>query len=140
MGGCLGIFFRHAFLVLLQGELDDLGQVQGTAVRGLGNLFTTTEAIGDEKCVPGGRADGGQQDALPTFDGDVVVVFLKAEGTSHPAATSVEYRVVEPELVEDSLLGSGAHDGFVMAVQVNDGLALQWRGGPSPLLPFKELA
>ena len=101
MGGCLGILFRHAFLVLLQGELDDLGQVQGTAVRGLGNLFTTTEAIGDEQRVPGCRAHSGQQDSLPTFDGDIVVVFLKAEGTGHPAAASVDDRVVEPGVADD---------------------------------------
>jgi hypothetical protein len=46
-GGCLGILFRHAFLVLLHRELDDLGQVQGAAVRGLGDLFATIEAIGE---------------------------------------------------------------------------------------------
>src|ERR1700730_5309973 len=46
-GGCPAILFRHAFLVLLHCELDDLGQVQGAAVRGLGDLFATTEAIGD---------------------------------------------------------------------------------------------
>ena len=43
-----GIVLRHPFLVLMQSELDDLGQVQGAAVRGLGDLFATAEAIGDD--------------------------------------------------------------------------------------------
>src|SRR5205807_9428893 len=48
-----------------QRHLDDLGQVQGLAVRHLGDLLAATEAIGDDQCVPGGRPHRRQQDALP---------------------------------------------------------------------------
>ncbi len=61
--GCPGILFHHALLVLLHRELDDLCQVQGAAVGGLGDLFATAEAIGDDQRVPGGPAYGRQQDA-----------------------------------------------------------------------------
>src|SRR5438128_2717988 len=112
----------------MHSELYDLGQVQSAAVRGLGDLFATTEAIGDDQRVLVSVAHGGQQDALTTFDGDIVVVFLKAESPGHATATGVEYRVVKPELLENCLLWHCTHDGFVMAMHLDNSFALElWK-------------
>ena len=105
----------------------------------MGDLFATAEAIGDDQRVLVGVADGGQQDALTTCDGDVVVGFLEAESPGHATATRVEYRVVEPKLLEDSLLWRCTHDGFVMAVHVDDSFALELWKLIVPRFPFKEL-
>ena len=97
------------------------------AARRLDDLLAAAEAIGDDQRVPGGRPHRRQQDALPTLDRDIVVVFLEAEGSGHAAAARVQDGDVQAQPREHGLLVRQPHNGFVVAVAVHHGLTRQLR-------------
>ena len=69
---------------------EDFGEVHGFGGGVLGDLFGAAEAVGDEDGVCGFVACGGEEDAVGEFLGEVVFVFLEAEGAGHAAAAGVE--------------------------------------------------
>ena len=52
----LGILGGHRLVVLTKGHLDDLGEVKGVAARFLSDLFTATEAVGNDQSFRAGNA------------------------------------------------------------------------------------
>src|SRR5580765_533977 len=53
------------------------------------------------------------------------MLLLEPEGAGHPATAWVEQFIFEAEALENLFLAIHAHDGFVMAMSVNDGVALE---------------
>jgi hypothetical protein len=63
----------------VQGHLEDLRQVQGLAVSGLGNLFATAKAVRNDEGILISLADGREQLMLANGQRYVVVAGLKAK-------------------------------------------------------------
>ena len=53
------------------------------------------------------------------------MVFLKPEGAGHAATASVEQFIIQAETLQNLLFAFHAHNGFVMAMPMNDGAAFQ---------------
>ena len=53
------------------------------------NLFSATKAIGNDQGFRSRLPNGGKQDALPDGLRKSVLLFFKAEGTGHAAATRI---------------------------------------------------
>ena len=113
---------------IVHGHLEDLRQVQGLAVGGLGNLLAATKAVRDDERLLVSLAHGREQLMLAYGQRHVVVAGLKAKGTGHTAAPGVEHLIVETEPGEHLGFSVHAHDGLAMAVSVHDRLALQLWG------------
>src|SRR4029077_7740970 len=79
------------------------------------------------------------QDALADAHRDVVVLRLKAERAGHPAASRIEMIEIESELAEHGFLRLELHDCLVMAMALDDRLALQVRHPESIAFALNEL-
>src|SRR5882672_2133398 len=110
------------------------------ARRTLGNLFAATEAVGDDQPVGRSLADGWHQFEFADGDGDVVFIGFEAEGASHAATAGGGTLEVDAEAAEDGLFGGHLHEGFVMAVAVEERFALEVRQWETPRVGFEELA
>ena len=69
-------------------------------------------------------ADGGEEFEFADGLGDFVFVMFEAEGTGHAAASGSGGLEVDAEAVEERFFGSHFHDGFVMAVAVEESFAV----------------
>src|SRR5215470_2491326 len=125
---CLGIVTRRPMGAVVQGHLENLRQMQGLAVSGLGDLSAAAKAIRYDERLLVGLAYGWEQCMLANGQRHIVVAGLKAKRTSHAATPGVEHLIVETKLGEPLGLRVHAHDGLVMAVAVHDRLALQLWG------------
>ncbi len=110
-----------------QGHLQDFGQVQGVTVGFLGDLFAATEAVGNDEPVGRRLPDGGKKFQFADGARDFVLLFLKTKSASHAAASGRGRGEVDAHAAEDGFLGSHLHDGFVMAVAVNQRFAGELR-------------
>ena len=86
----LGIVTRWSMRAAVQGHLENLRQVQGLAVSGLGNLFATAKAVRNDEGLLSNLAHGREQLMLANGQRHIIVTGLKAKGTSHTAAPRVE--------------------------------------------------
>jgi hypothetical protein len=109
----------------LERHLQDLGQMQGLAARALGDLFAATEAVGNDQPVCGGSADGRHKLKFADGDGDIVFVGFETERASHAAASGGWALEVDAEAAQDGLFGSHLHQGFLVAVAVEERLAIE---------------
>ena len=109
----------------LERHLEDFGQVQGVAIRALGDLFAATETIGDDEPVCGSVADGRQEFEFADGDGDVVFVGFEAEGAGHAATSRSRAGEVDAQAAQDGLLGGHLHNGFLVAVAVQERFAME---------------
>jgi hypothetical protein len=74
----------------------------------------------------GGRlADGGEKFEFADGFRDVVFVFFEAEGASHAAASGSGAVEVDADAAQDGFFGGHLHDGFVMAVAVDEALRFE---------------
>jgi hypothetical protein len=101
--------------------------MQRLAIGALSDLFAATEAVGDDQPVRRSFADGGKKFEFADCDRNVVFLSLEAELASHAAATGGGALEVDAEAAQDGLLGRHLHDGFVMAVAVEECLAVELR-------------
>ena len=88
----------------------------------LRDLFRATKPVRDDEGVGGGRADGGQQDAVAEGLRDFVLIGFKAEGPGHAAAARVEKRDLRAGATQQCDFVSHSEGGSVMAVTVEDDL------------------
>ena len=92
----------------------------------LGDLLAATEAGGNDQGVFGCLAHGGEEHLLADRDRHVVALpLLEAEGAGHTAAAGVEHLQIEPEIAQHLHRVVHVEDRFLMAVAVEQGLALQ---------------
>jgi hypothetical protein len=101
--------------------------VEGVAGGALGDLLAAAESVGDDEPVGGGTADGREKFEFADGLGDVVVVVLEAEGSGHAAASGSWGLEVDADAVEERFFGGHLHDGFVVAVSVEEGFAGELR-------------
>jgi hypothetical protein len=111
------------------GRGDDFGEVDGAAAGVLRDLLAATEPVSDEDGLRGGGADGGQQYAFAEGLGDCEFVVFEAERASHAAAAGVEQIDVGTGAAEEGELVGHFHEGFVMAVALDDDFAAGMLGG-----------
>jgi hypothetical protein len=112
-----------------QRHLQDLGQMQRVAICTLSDLFAAAEAIGDYEPVSRGFADGGEKFEFADRDRNLIFLGLETKRAGHPAATGGGALEVDAQAAQDGLLGSHLHDGFVMAVAVEERLTVELRQG-----------
>jgi hypothetical protein len=103
--------------------------MEGVARGVLTDLLAATEAVGYEDGLRIGLAYGGQEDAIGEDLRDFELFALEAERASHAAAAGVEMVDVGSGAAEEVELGVDLHDGFVVAVGVDDELLSRerWR-------------
>ena len=108
-----------------QRHLQHFGQMQGVTRRALGDLFAATEAVGYDQPIGRGVADSGEKFEFADGDRDAVLLSLEAEGAGHAAAAGSWTLEVDPNAVKKSLLGSHLHQGFLVAVSVEQCFAIE---------------
>src|SRR5580692_9514797 len=101
--------------------------MEGAAVGHLGDLLAAAEAIGDDQPVGGGAANGGEEFEFADGGGNFVFVALEAERSGHAAASGRGGLEVDAEAAQKRFLGGHLHDGFVMAVAVEQRFAVELR-------------
>src|ERR1051326_707264 len=116
-----------ASVVLMETDLNHLGQMKSLPVTLLCNLLAATEAICQDHGRGRGVADRRQEFALPDRDGDIVFVSLKSERTRHAAATRSEQFMIETQFFHDRALGLKFEQRLVMAVALHHRLAFNPR-------------
>src|ERR1700721_2549086 len=90
---------------MIEGHLQDLGEVERVTAGALGNLLAATESVGDNEPVGGRTAAGGGE--LEVADGgrDVVFFVLETEGAGHAAASGSWSREVDADAAQERLFG-----------------------------------
>ncbi len=99
--------------------------MQGTTGGTLGDLFAATETVGEDQPVVGSLADGGKKFHLADGDGEVVLFGFEAERAGHAAAPGGRSLEVNAEAAQDGLFGRHFHQGFVMAVSMEECFAIE---------------
>ena len=99
--------------------------MKGATGRALGDLFAATEAVGDDEPVGRGLADGGEQFDFADGNGHVIFIRLEAEGAGHAAAAGSRAVEVDAEAAQDGLFRRHLHQRLVMAVAVENSLAIK---------------
>ena len=114
--------------------------MEGAAVGHLGDLLAAAEAIGDDQPVGGGAANGGEEFEFADGLGDFVFVVFEAEGAGHAAASGGGGLEGDAEAAQEGFFGGHLHDGFVVAVAVEQGFAVELgqRGGGVIQFLFQE--
>ncbi|MDQ6878435.1 MAG: hypothetical protein M3082_12245, partial [Candidatus Dormibacteraeota bacterium] len=103
--------------------------MQRAALGSLADLLLATEAVGDNERVGFGLAHCWQQRALATGERDIAMLAaLEAEGTGHAAAAWLRHVEVKAHLFQQRGLILHTHDRFVVAVTVDQRLAMKRRG------------
>src|ERR1700721_2265015 len=96
----------------------------------LRDLLAATESV----------ADDGEKFECANGRGDIVLVVLEAEGSGHAAASRSGSLEVDADAAQQRLFGGHLHDGLVMAVTVEQSLAIELREGRIAGVVFQELA
>jgi hypothetical protein len=95
----------------------------------LRDLLAAAEAVGDEDGFGRGGADGGEENPFAERLGDDEFFALEAERAGHAAATGVEEFDFGAGAAEDRDFVGHLHDGFVMAVTLEDDFSADKLGG-----------
>ena len=114
--------------------------MESVAVGALRDLFPATEAIGDNKSLGRSFANGWQQFQLSNLLRKLVLLLLKAKRSSHPTASRGGRVEVEPHAGKDCLFVRHFHDGFVVAVPVDERFSAKLRHDEVLRLLFQEFA
>src|SRR5690348_6639469 len=101
--------------------------MQRVSFRVLTNLFSATEAVGDDDFLVAGVPHCRQQHSFGTCLRDLVLCRLKTKWTGHAAAARIEHRCFHANALEHLFLGLGFEDRFMMAMRLRNGLALELR-------------
>src|SRR5580700_3725840 len=94
-------------------------------VRALGDLLAAAESVGDDQPVGRGMADGGKEFQFTDRDGNIVLIGFKAEGTRHAAAAGSWSVELDPDPAQNGFFCGHLHQGFVMAVTVQERFAVE---------------
>ena len=76
--------------------MHDLRQMQSRPMGCLPDLLTAAKAVGNDQGVFGGIANGGKQHPLPAGNRTFIMMFLKAKGACHAAASRIENLKIQP--------------------------------------------
>src|ERR1700719_2226183 len=106
----------------------------------LRDLLATTESVGDDEPVGGRVANSREKFEFANGRGDFVLVVLEAEGSGHATASRSRSLEVDADAAQEPLFGGHLHDGLVMAVSVEQRLALELREGRVAGVVFQKLA
>ena len=106
----------------------------------MGDLFAATETVGNDEPVGWRLADGGKKFEFADGDGDFVLIWFKTEGAGHAAATGSRSVEVDADAAQDGLFGGHLHQGFVMAVAVEDRFAIELGQRDMRGVSFEEFA
>src|ERR1700688_2970243 len=106
----------------------------------LRDLLAATESVGNDQPVGGRFANSGEKLEFANGRGDFVLVVLEAERAGHAAASRSRSLEVDAHAAQERLFGGHLHDGLVMAVSVEQSLALELRKGRVSGVVFQELA
>src|SRR5438270_1840243 len=101
--------------------------MERVAIRALGNLLAAAEPVGDDERLRGSLPNCGKQFQFANRDRHLVLLFFKPERTRHSAAPRSRRGKIYAHLPQDRLFIVHLHNGFVMAMSMNDGLRLQTR-------------
>jgi hypothetical protein len=114
-----------SFAGFAQSHLENFGQVERVPIGFLRNLLAATEAIGHDQPIGRSLADGGQKFEFANGFRDAIFFFFEAECSSHAAAPGGGGGEGDAHAVENSFFRSHLHNGFVMAMSVNERSARQ---------------
>ena len=103
------------------------------------DLLLTTEPVADDESffIP---ADSRKKDALSERLGDLILVDLEAEGTSHAAATGVQKLNIGSGGTQNLHLVLHALSGVMMTVAMDDDLLVDLRRAVIGRVLYEELA
>jgi len=102
--------------------------VERPAARSLGDLLAATEAVGHDPYVLRRLAHGRQQHLFADFHRHVVVLpGFEAERAGHAAAARIDHLDVKAEIAEDFLRIAQLEDRLLVAMPVDDRLAVEPR-------------
>ena len=119
-------FARHALPLAFDRESEKLRRMEDRPRRPLLDLFAAGEPPGDDEGGWIGVPDRRQQGSLADRHRDpVVVAALEAERSGHPAAAAVGGVDLQAAGPEDRELGLEAEDRLVVAMAVDEGLAVE---------------
>src|SRR5262249_42901628 len=104
-------------------HLHDLCKVESMTVAALGDLFAAAEAVGDDPGVSRRAADGWQTLEFADRQRNVIFVGYKAEGARHSAATRRRGLNVQTKAAQKLFLGRHLHDGFLVAMAMEQSCA-----------------
>ena len=100
-------------------HVEDFGQVQRLAIRGLRDLLVAAESVGHDQRVLRDGPDGGQKDSLARLHGDVVVTRLKTERPRHPAAARLGNVDIQSDPAQYLQFVVHLHQRLVVAMAVD---------------------
>src|ERR1700728_339576 len=121
-------------------HLQNFGKMKRVTPGSLPDLLAATESVGDDEPVRGRFTHCGQKFEFADGRGDFIFVVLKAERAGHPTASRSWSLEVDADSPQQRLLGSHLHDGLVMAVSVQQCLALVAREWTIPGVAVEKLA
>jgi hypothetical protein len=101
--------------------------MQRFAIRSLFNLLSAAETVGDDEGFAVGLAHARQRPPFADRLRHLVMFRPEPEGAGHAAAGVLQHLEVEPQALQHGLLTVELDDGSLMAVPVDNGLALQLR-------------
>src|SRR5947209_2136274 len=98
------------------------------AIRALLDLLLATETVGDDKRLVILLSYRRKQHALAAgYRHVVMAALLEAEGAGHAAAAILRHVEIEADFLQKVYFVLHAHDGFVVAVPVDERFFLQTR-------------
>src|SRR5450759_1104546 len=99
--------------------------MQGLPPCGLLDLLPATKAVRDDQRVIRRLANRGKNHPLPHPHRHVVVLLLEAERSGHAATSRVRMLEIEPDSPQHRFLRVETHHRLVMAMRLNERLALE---------------
>jgi len=103
--------------------------MQGVTVGFLSDLLAATETVGDDEPVGGSVTDSGKQFEFADGARDCVLFFFKTKGAGHAAASGSGRGEIDAHAAENGFLGGHLHDGFVMAMAMDERFAGEFGDG-----------
>src|SRR5579864_2033574 len=110
---------RHAIPSLPKRHSNHFGQVQRVSSGALPDLLAATKTISDDEQIGGRVADRWQKLQFSNGERRFIFFFLESECPSHSAASRRWHLTVNIHARKDCLLIRHLHNGFVMAMTVN---------------------
>ena len=115
-----------SFARLMQGHLQNFGEMERMAIGLLRDLLAATETIGDDEPVGRSAADGGKKFKFADGFRNVVFVFFKSKSSRHSAASRSRRGEIDAHALQHSFFGRHFHDCLVMAMPVDQRAPLQF--------------
>ena len=112
---------------LIERQVKHLCQMQSAAFCQLRNLLLAAEAIGDNQSLRIRFPYCRQKHALAAGHRDVIFLFFKSKRARHAATARLQHLAIKPKFLQRGDFVVGGEHGLLMAVPVNQGLAVELR-------------